>query len=108
MQSGKSWWNGCRMPPRLHCERWTRAINQIKTEIYHWQGEDEAAGAELSLFSVTVSAVCTHSPCTLPSFTQPGTCLLAHCAHQARAAHATAKHPFTRCRTPARLKWVCH
>lgn len=48
--------------------------------------EDEAAGAELRLFPVTASAVSTHSPRALPSFTQPGICLLAHCARQDRGS----------------------
>lgn len=92
----------------IHPRGCTCAINKIKVEFYHWQREDGAGEAGLLLFPVTASAVCTHSPCTLPSFTQPGTCLLAHCAHQTRAAHATAKHPFTPRRTPAYLKWACH
>lgn len=53
-------------------------------------GRDGAAGAEVLLFSVTALAVCTLSTCTLPSFTQPDTHLLAHCAHQARAARDAA------------------
>lgn len=52
--------------------------------------KDEAAGAGVSLFTVTASAACTHSPCTLPSFTLPDTCLLAYCARQAQAACTAA------------------
>lgn len=55
------------------------------------------------------SLSCVH---TLTSHTaifhSADTCLLVHCAHQARAACAIAKHQFTLSRTVAYLKWACH
>lgn len=93
---------------RLNRERWTRAINKIKVEIYHWQGKMKQQEQNSHCF-LSQPQLCAHT-------------LLAHChlsLSQALASSPTAPtRPGQRMPLPnihllpaglrAHLKWACH